>query len=121
MASEAGAAVARRERAGFRPCALIPTYNNPDTVSDVVDRVRAYLPDVVVIDDGSAGPGRAAVERIGAEGRAHVSHRAENGGKGAAVKTGQKSGPVPSRTSVPPSSPPCVRGPGWNAPMTSSP
>ncbi|MEZ4381955.1 MAG: glycosyltransferase family 2 protein [Nannocystaceae bacterium] len=88
MASDPRDALARRERAGFRPCALIPTYNNPDTVSEVVDRVRAYLPDVVVIDDGSAAPGREAVAKIGAEGRAHVHHRGQNGGKGAAVKTG---------------------------------
>ncbi len=73
---------------GLRPCALIPTYDNPATVRDVVMRVRAFLPDVVVVDDGSAAPGRAAVAAIGAEGLAHVTHRAENGGKGAAVKTG---------------------------------
>ena len=73
--------------AGFRPCALIPTYDNPDTVREVVEAVGAHLP-VVVIDDGSAAPGRAAVEAIGAEGLAHVHHREQNGGKGAAVTTG---------------------------------
>ncbi len=73
---------------GFRPCALIPTYNNPDTVSEVVDRVRARIPEVVLIDDGSAEAGRQEVARIGQEGRAHVRHREVNGGKGAAVKTG---------------------------------
>ena len=72
----------------FRPCALIPTYDNPTTVRDVVLRVRAFLPEVVVVDDGSAAAGRAAVAALGAEGLAHVVHRATNGGKGAAVKTG---------------------------------
>lgn len=71
----------------FSPCALIPTYDNPDTVRDVVERVGVYLP-VVVVDDGSAGPGRAAVEAIGADGLALVHHRERNGGKGAAVTTG---------------------------------
>lgn len=74
--------------AAFRPCALIPTFDNPRTVRDVVLRVKAHLPDVVVIDDGSGPEGRAAVEAIGAEGLAHVRRRPQNGGKGAAVKTG---------------------------------
>ena len=72
----------------FRPCALIPTYNNPRTVRDVVLRVREQLPDVVVIDDGSADEGRRAVEGLAADGLAHTHRRATNGGKGAAVKTG---------------------------------
>ncbi len=72
----------------FRPCALIPTYNNPRTVREVVLRVREHLPDVVVIDDGSADEGRRAVEGLAAEGLAHTHRRASNGGKGAAVKTG---------------------------------
>lgn len=73
---------------GFRPCALIPTYDNPQTVRDVVLRVRAHLPEVVVIDDASGAAGRLAVEALGAEGLAHVRRREHNGGKGAAVKTG---------------------------------
>jgi glycosyltransferase involved in cell wall biosynthesis len=72
----------------FRPCILIPTFNNPRTIREVVLRCRAHLADVVVIDDGSAEPGRRAVEALGAEGLAHVHHRPSNGGKGAAVKTG---------------------------------
>lgn len=72
----------------FRPCALIPTYNNPRTVRAVVERVRAYLPDVVVIDDASADEGRLAVEGLAADGLAQTRRRAHNGGKGAAVKTG---------------------------------
>lgn len=72
----------------YRPCILIPTYDNPRTVRDVVLRAREYLSDVVVVDDGSGPEGRAAVEGIGREGLAHVTHRAKNGGKGAGVKTG---------------------------------
>ena len=72
----------------FRPCALIPTYDNPRTIRAVVERVRAYLPDVVVVDDGSGPEGAAAVAALGAEGLAQVTRRAQNGGKGAAVKTG---------------------------------
>lgn len=72
----------------FRPCGLVPTYDNPRTLRKVVERIRAFLPDVVVVDDGSAAEGREAVAALGREGLAHVHHREANGGKGAAVKTG---------------------------------
>jgi glycosyltransferase involved in cell wall biosynthesis len=72
----------------FRPCAVIPTYDNPATVRKVVEGVRAHLADVVVVDDGSGFAGRAAVDAIASAGLARVERRARNGGKGAAVKTG---------------------------------
>lgn len=72
----------------FRPCALIPTYDNPRTVRAVVERVRAHVPEVVVVDDGSGPEGAAAVAALGRDGLARVTRRARNGGKGAAVKTG---------------------------------
>lgn len=72
----------------FVPCVLVPTYDNPATIRDVVMRVREHVPDVVVVDDGSGAAGRAACEALAEEGLAHVVHRAKNGGKGAAVKTG---------------------------------
>lgn len=72
----------------FRPCILIPTYDNPRTIRDVVLAVRAILPDVVVVDDGSGEANREAVARLGEDGLALVTRREKNGGKGAAVKTG---------------------------------
>lgn len=72
----------------FHPCALVPTFDNPDTVRTVVERLREHLADVIVVDDGSRAPGRAAVDAIARDGLAHVERRAHNGGKGAAVKTG---------------------------------
>lgn len=74
--------------AGFRIAALIPTYDNPATIRAVVDAVKQHLPDVLVVDDGSAEPGRSACEALAREGVCRVVHRARNGGKGAAVKTG---------------------------------
>lgn len=74
--------------AAFRPCVVIPTYDNPLTLRDVVRQARAHVPDVFVIDDGSHEAGRLACEALAQEGLAHVTRRAENGGKGAAVKTG---------------------------------
>ena len=71
----------------WRPCAVIPTYDNPTTLRAVVEAVRVHLP-VIVVDDGSGSEGRALVDALGREGLAHVHHRARNGGKGAAVTTG---------------------------------
>ena len=72
----------------FRPCVLIPTYDNPRTIRDVVLAVKAILADVVVVDDASGEANRAAVEQLGKDGLALVTRRDVNGGKGAAVKTG---------------------------------
>ncbi|MFO0627053.1 MAG: glycosyltransferase family 2 protein [Polyangiales bacterium] len=72
----------------FRPCGLVPTYDNPATVREVVTRLRAHLDDVLVVDDGSGPEARAVLEALAREGLARVHHRAQNGGKGAAVKTG---------------------------------
>ncbi len=71
-----------------RAAVLIPTYDNPATIRAVVEAARRWLPDVLVVDDGSAAPARLACEALMAEGLAHVHRRPRNGGKGAAVKTG---------------------------------
>ena len=70
----------------FRPCVIIPSYNNPLTIRRVVLAVKQYVPDVIVVDDGSGTEGREAIAGVGAEQLAVVHHRAANGGKGAAVK-----------------------------------
>jgi glycosyltransferase involved in cell wall biosynthesis len=72
----------------FRPCALIPTFDNPLTIARVVDEVRRHLDHVIVVDDGSTVAGRTAVDAIARGSVARVVRRDRNGGKGAAVKTG---------------------------------
>jgi glycosyltransferase involved in cell wall biosynthesis len=72
----------------FRPCVLIPTYDNPGTIGSVVESVLPYLPDVIVVDDGSGAEAAATIDAVRARGLAHVVRREHNGGKGAAVKTG---------------------------------
>lgn len=69
-------------------CAVIPTYDNPATIRSVVERVRGYIPEVIVVNDGSRAEGRAACEALAFDGLADVVHRPVNGGKGAAVKDG---------------------------------
>jgi glycosyltransferase involved in cell wall biosynthesis len=71
-----------------RPCVLVPTYDNPATIRGVVETARQYVDDVVVVNDGSGPEGRRAVEELAERSLAHVVHRPQNGGKGAAVKTG---------------------------------
>jgi glycosyltransferase involved in cell wall biosynthesis len=72
----------------MRLCAIIPTYNNPRTIAEVVKRVRAHVADVVVVDDGSTEANRAVVQALADAGACQVVMRPQNGGKGAAVKTG---------------------------------
>lgn len=72
----------------FRPCVVIPTYNNPDTIETVVRNVREHLTDIIVVDDGGSSHARETCARLQNTGLATVIHRERNGGKGAAVKTG---------------------------------
>lgn len=71
-----------------RFCAIVPTYDNPETVRRVVTAVRRHVSDVIVVDDGSADAGRTACAELGRDGLALVVRRPHNGGKGAAVKDG---------------------------------
>jgi glycosyltransferase involved in cell wall biosynthesis len=71
----------------WRPCAVIPTFDNPTTLRAVAQAVADHLP-VIIVDDGSGPAGREVVEALGREGVAHVHRRERNGGKGAAVTTG---------------------------------
>ncbi|HEY4182510.1 MAG TPA: glycosyltransferase family 2 protein [Kofleriaceae bacterium] len=72
----------------MRLCAIIPTYNNPRTIEEVVTRVREHVADVVVVDDGSDADAKAIVQRLVDAGTCAAVFRPENGGKGAAVKSG---------------------------------
>lgn len=71
-----------------RPCVVIPTYDNPRTIADVVARVRAHVPEVVVVDDGSGPAAREVLATLASAGAITLVTRARNGGKGAAVLDG---------------------------------
>ena len=75
-------------RSSFRPCVVIPTYDNPGTITAVVESVLAYVRDVIVVDDGSGAAARTHIDALRDQGLAHVLRREHNGGKGAAVKSG---------------------------------
>jgi glycosyltransferase involved in cell wall biosynthesis len=59
----------------MRVCALIPVYNNIDTIAEVVKRCRAVIePDVIVVSDGSTDGSDKAAARAGA----HMVHLEKN-------------------------------------------
>ena len=72
--------------AAVRRIAIVPAFNEEESVPQVIEEIRAFDPDfeVVVVDDGSADGTTAAAERAGA----HVVRLPFNLGIGGAVQTG---------------------------------
>lgn len=85
-------------------CALIPTYNNASTVGDIIRRTAAYLPDIIVVNDGSTDGTREILSHLTSHSEA-VSQRSDltaqrsnisvinlpkNRGKGIALREGLK-------------------------------
>jgi glycosyltransferase involved in cell wall biosynthesis len=68
----------------FRPVALLPAFRCQSLVGWVVEGVRRFVSDVLVVDDGSDDATGAEAEAAGAR----VVRRAANGGKGAALRDG---------------------------------
>ena len=76
---------------------VVPAFNEEARIATALSRIAAYLTtqpylsEVIVVDDGSAEPGRRAVNAAAAdlpEGLARVIRHEFNRGKGAAVRTG---------------------------------
>lgn len=65
---------------------LVVAYDEEGTVEAVVARSLAFVPEVVVVDDGSNDATALRAERAGAKVLRHASNR----GKGAAIRTGLK-------------------------------
>ena len=70
--------------ARFCPCVVLPCLDSAATVGRVVERTRAVLDEVIVVDDGSADGSARAARAMGAR----VVRHPENRGKGAALLTG---------------------------------
>jgi glycosyltransferase involved in cell wall biosynthesis len=64
--------------------AVIPCWNEADTIGPLVREVRAQVPAVIVVDDGS----RDATAGLAREAGAAIAQHAVNRGKGAALQTG---------------------------------
>jgi glycosyltransferase involved in cell wall biosynthesis len=68
----------------FRPAALVPAFRCASTVGGVVVGLRAIVPVVLVVDDGSDDGTADAARAAGAR----VLERISNGGKGSALRDG---------------------------------
>lgn len=76
-------------KSAVRIAAVVPVYNQAQRLGDVVLSLRRLNLPVILVDDGSDAPTRAACDALAGP-NVKVIHRAENGGKGAAVITGFK-------------------------------
>jgi len=65
-------------------CVIIPAYREAGRIGAVVEGVKAFVPDVIVVDDGSPDETASQAERAGAMVLRHEVNR----GKGAALDTG---------------------------------
>lgn len=77
------------EPAASRPVIVIPVYNHPATVEDVVRRLLSTGTPVLLVDDASDPPAQEACERCRAMGVGLV-RRQSTGGRGASILTGFK-------------------------------
>jgi glycosyltransferase involved in cell wall biosynthesis len=68
----------------MRVAALVPAYDERETIAAVVAGVRPHVEAVLVVDDGSADETAARAEAAGAE----VVRHEVNQGKGLAIRTG---------------------------------
>lgn len=66
--------------------AVIPAFNEGERLSAVVDDVRTYISDILVVDDGSNEKNAVVIAQL--QGRATVLRHSINLGKGAAMRTG---------------------------------
>ncbi len=72
--------------AGLRRIAIVPAFNEQDSIARVIGEIRAFDPEleIVVVDDGSRDRTAAVAEELGA----HVVRLPFNLGIGGAVQTG---------------------------------
>ena len=75
----------------MKPTLLIPIYEHKDEIGAVVDSLGpAGLP-CLIVNDGSGAETRAVLEQLAAQNPwVRLHHRAQNGGRGAALKTGYR-------------------------------
>jgi glycosyltransferase involved in cell wall biosynthesis len=76
----------------LNPCLLIPIYNQPQRIADVVARLEPLRLPLLLVDDGSDAATRAVIDSLAAR-HAWITlvRRPQNGGRGAALKTGYRS------------------------------
>jgi dolichol-phosphate mannosyltransferase len=91
MPTSATSSVSVPTKASRRTLVVIPTYNEIENLSIIVDRTLRAVPsvDVLVVDDSSPdGTGRLADDLSRTDARVHVLHRTSKDGLGAAYLAG---------------------------------
>ncbi|MCP1996327.1 DUF2062 domain-containing protein [Flavobacterium sp. HSC-61S13] len=68
-------------------CVIIPTYNNPKTLSRVIEGVLCFTDDIIIINDGSTDQTASILEGYS---DLHQIHFSTNCGKGYALRQGFK-------------------------------
>lgn len=72
----------------FRPMAIVPVFNHPLRVGQVVDALHAMPLDVLLVDDGSDATTANILDEIAVQQDVHLLRLPKNCGKGAAVSAG---------------------------------
>jgi len=72
----------------IRTVVIIPTYNNDQTIAGVVHAVRGFVPDIIVVNDGSTDN---TAERLAEIEDIEIITCMRNRGKGAALRAGFES------------------------------
>jgi len=69
---------------------VIPTYNEVDTIREIISRVQAVDMDkeIIIVDDGSTDGTKEALEALESTQNLSVLYHKQNRGKGAALQTG---------------------------------
>ena len=70
----------------MRPCVVIPTYNNANTLIQVIDDVVTYVKDIIVVNDGSTDNTPLLLSEY--TGQINIITFSINKGKGAALQRG---------------------------------
>ncbi|MDO5531457.1 glycosyltransferase family 2 protein [Sutterella sp.] len=86
-AARSGIRAPQAPKAGSRICAIVPVYDQPAKLPDVVTGLRQLGLPVLIVDDGSHEETRQVCDRLAAPG-VKVIHHQKNQGKGGAVMTG---------------------------------
>lgn len=70
----------------WKTCVIIPTYNNDQTLGEVVSDVLSYTKNIIVVNDGSTDQTADILQSF--ESEIAIHHLPENSGKGVALRKG---------------------------------
>ncbi len=71
----------------MKTTAIIPVYNNPDTIGSIARKTEKYVDSVIVVDDGSRSSTKRVLKRLSKRKACTVLTHKKNRGKGAAIRT----------------------------------